>query len=101
MTVLKFKSFLFEVQILNFVLYSRLAFRYCANGHSHNVVSKLPDIVKLKVKIYSTALTLSSVVNINPEIDNVDLTLFNIVNSNVTYTTLLQRPCDVVQHYKF
>ena len=53
------------------------------NGHIHNVVSMLINVVKIDVEINSIVLTLPNVVNINFEKDKVDLTLFNAVYFNV------------------
>ena len=55
-------------------------FQPLENGHIHNVVSTLTNVVKLDVENNSSVLKLSNVVNINVEIDNVDVTLFNVVN---------------------
>ena len=52
-------------------------------GHIHNVVSTLPNVVKIDVENDSIVSRLSKVVQINVEIDDVDSTLFNVVNSNV------------------
>ena len=52
------------------------------NGHIHNFVSTLINVVKLDVENSSIVSTLSNVVNVNVEIDNVDLTLFNVINFN-------------------
>ena len=56
------------------------SFQLFGNGHIHNVVSTLINVVKLNVENNSIV---STVVFINVEIDNVDLALFNIVNFNV------------------
>ena len=53
------------------------------NGHTHNVVSTLINVVKLDVENNNIVSTLSNVVYINVEKDKVDLTLFNIANFNV------------------
>ena len=53
------------------------------NGHFHNVVSTLTNVVKLDVEKDNVVSTLSDVVHINVEIRNVDSTLFDVVNSNV------------------
>ena len=53
------------------------------NGHIHNVVSTLPNVVKNYVENDNVVSTLLNVVQINVEIDNIDSTLLNVVNSNV------------------
>ena len=52
------------------------SFQFFENGHIHNVVSTLINVMKLDVENNSIVSTLSNVVNINIEIDNLDLTLF-------------------------
>ena len=51
---------------------------FFSNGHIRNVVSTLPNIVKIYVENDNVVLTLSNVVQINFEIDNVDSTLLNV-----------------------
>ena len=55
------------------------------NGHFHNVVSTLTNVVKLDVENGNILSTLSDVDHINVERYNVDLTLFD------QKTTLKQR----------
>ena len=69
----------FPAQKYNFV--SGLIF--FSNGNIHNVVSTLPNIVKIYVENDNVVSTLYNVVQINVEIDNVDSTLFNVVNFNI------------------
>ena len=59
---------------------SRVYLFIFSNDHIHNVVSTLPNIVKIDIENDSTVSTLSSVVRINVEIVNVDSTLFNVPN---------------------
>ena len=54
-----------------------------SNGHIRNVVSTLPNVVKINVENDNVVSTLSNVVQINVEIGNVDSTLLNVVNFNV------------------
>ena len=58
-------------------------FNFSENGHIHNVVSLVINVMKLDVENNSIVSTLYNVVNINAEVDNVDLTLFNVGNFNV------------------
>ena len=53
------------------------------NGHFHNAVSTLTNVVKLDFEKDNVASTLSNVVHMNVEMCNVDSTLFDVVNSNV------------------
>ena len=68
----------FEAQKYYFVFESKLNF--FSNGHICNVVSTLPNVVKIDV-----------------ENDNVVLALFSIFNSTLKYTTLFQCWLDVVE----
>ena len=54
-----------------------------SNDHINDVVSTLPNVVKIDVENDNIALTLSNVVQINVEINIVDSPLFNVVNFNV------------------
>ena len=73
------------------------SFQLFENGHIHNVVSTLINVMKVDVANNSTVSTLSNVVNINDEIDNVDLTLFNFVNFNVDIHNVFQRWFDIAR----
>ena len=53
------------------------------NGHIHNVLSTLINVMKLDIENDNIVSTLSNVININVEINNVDLTLFHVVHINV------------------
>ena len=59
------------------------SFELFENGHIHNVVSTLTNVVKRDVENNKIVSTLPNVVNIKVEIENVDSTLFNVVNFNV------------------
>ena len=78
------KLFLFETQKCYFVFDSRSVFYLFiylfSNGHIHNVVLTLPNIVIIDVESDNIVSTLSKVVETNVEIDNFDSMLFNIVN---------------------
>ena len=76
-------SVFFEAQKCYFVFDSRLNFYFISNGHIHNAVSTLLNLVKIYVENDNVVSTLSNVVQINVEIGNVDSTLFNVVNFNV------------------
>ena len=53
------------------------------NGHIRNVVSTLPNVVKINVENGNVVSTLSNVVQFNIEIHNVLSTLLNVVDFNV------------------
>ena len=67
------------------------SFQLFENGHIHNVVLTLINVVKLDVENNNIVLTQSNVVNSNVEIDNVDSTLFNIVTFNVDIHNVVSR----------
>ena len=71
----------FKVQKYYFVFESRLIF--FSNGHIRNVVSTLPNVVKIDVENDNNVSTLSNVVQFNVEKNNVVSTLFNVVNFHV------------------
>ena len=87
-------SFLFswsqsKASVVNLMshLFFKLKITFCSfqlfeNGHIHNVVSTLINVMKLYVENNSIVSTLSNVFNFNVEIGNVDVTLFNLVNFN-------------------
>ena len=68
------------LKLNNFFL--QMVISFFENGHIHNVVSTLINVMKIDVENNSIVQTLSNVVNMNVEIDNVNLTLFNVVNFN-------------------
>ena len=67
--------FFFETQKYFFALFN------FENGHIHNDVSRLINVMKLDVGNNSTVSTMS--VSVHVETDKVNLTLFNIVNFKV------------------
>ena len=56
---------------------------FFSNGHIHNVVSTLPNIVKIDVENDNVVSTLPNVVQFNVEKHSVVSTLFYAVNFNV------------------
>ena len=74
---------MFEAEKYHFIFESRLNFHFFSKGHIHNVVSTLPNIVKIYVGNDNVVSMLSNVDQINFEMDNVDSTLLNVVNFNV------------------
>ena len=60
-----------------------LRFIFFPNGHIHNVISTLPNVVKIDVENDNVVSTLSSVVQFNVEIHNGVSTLLNFANFNV------------------
>ena len=76
-----FESSVFFEDQKYFVFYSR--HNNFSNGHIHNVVSTLPNVVKIDVENDNVVSMFSNFVQINVEIDDVDSTLLNVVNFNV------------------
>ena len=61
----------------------KLRLNFFSNGHIRNVVSTLPNVVKIDIENDNVVSTLSNVVQFNVEIHNVASTLMNVVNFNV------------------
>ena len=74
-------SIFFEAQKYYFAFELRLNF--FLNGHIHDVVSTLPNVMKIDVENDNVVWTLSNVVQFNVEKRKVVSTIFNIVNFNV------------------
>ena len=77
------------MKLKNIILYLTLGLLFFSNGHIHNVVLTLPNVLKINVENDTVVSTLSNVVQINVEIDNVGSTLLNVVNSNVDVQNVL------------
>ena len=74
-----------------FYFWLETSFLFFSNGHIHNVVSRLSNIVKIYVENDNVVSTLCNLVQINAEIENVDLTLFNIVSFNIDVRNVVLR----------
>ena len=72
------KSFLCEAQIYYLTLFG--------NGHTHNLVSTLPNVVKIDVENGNVVSTFSQRFFINVKTNSVDLTLFDVVNTQRSHT---------------
>ena len=59
------------------------SFQLLENGHIHNVVSTLINVMKLDAENNRIVLALSNVVKIDVDIGNVALMLFNVANFSV------------------
>ena len=71
----------FEVQKYYFLFKLRL--KCFLNAHIRNVVSTLPNVVKIDIENDNVVSALSNVVQLNVEKHNVVSTLFYVVNFNV------------------
>ena len=67
----------------NIILFLNRGLYFFSNGHIRNVVSTLPNVVKIDVENDNVVSTLSNVVQFNVEIHKVVSTLSNVVNFNV------------------
>ena len=74
-------SIFFKVQEYYFVFESRLNF--FSNGHIRNVVSMLPNVVKIDFENDNVVSTLSNAAQFNVEKYNIVSTLFNVVSFHV------------------
>ena len=73
----------YSLKLKNIILLLNRGLIFFWNDHIHNVVSTLPNVVKIDVENDNVVLTLSNVVQFNIEIHNVVSTLLNVVNFNV------------------
>ena len=88
-----------EVQNYYFVFESRLIF--FSNGHIHNVVWTLPNVVKIDVENENVASTLPNVVQFNVDIHNVVSTLIwccATSRGHINLKTTLNRRWNFARH---
>ena len=79
----KMLSPLYSLNFKNIILFLNRGLYFFSNGHIRNVVSTLPNVVKIDVENDNVVSTLSNVVQFNVEKHNVVSTLFCVVNFNV------------------
>ena len=68
----------YSLKLKNIILFLNRGFFFFSNGHIHNVVSTLPNVVKIDVEDDNIVLKLY-----NAEIHNVVSTLPNVVNFHI------------------
>ena len=73
----------YSLKFKNMILFLNKGLIFLPNGHIRNVVSTLPNVVKIDVEIENVVSTLSNVVQFNVETHNVVSTFLNVVNFNV------------------
>ena len=73
----------YSLKFKNITLFLNLGLYFISNVHIRNVVSTLPNAVKIDVENDNVVSTLSNVVQFNVEKHNVVSTLFYVVNFNV------------------
>ena len=98
----KILSPVYSSKFKNIILLLNRGLIFFLNGHICNVVSTLPNVVKIDVENDNFVSTLSNVVQFNIEIHNVVSTLLNVINFNVdvhnVVSTLIWR-CVTSRHY--
>ena len=73
----------YSLKFKNIILFLNRCLYFFSSDHIHNVVSTLPNVVKIDVKNDNVVLTLSNVIQFNVEKHNVVSMLFYAVNFNV------------------
>ena len=73
----------YSLKFKNIILFLNRGLYFFSNGHIRNVVSTLPNVVKINVENGKVVSTLSNIVQFNVEKHNVVSTLFNVVHFNV------------------
>ena len=70
----------YSLRFKNLILFLKRGLIFLSNGHIRNVVSTLPNFLKIDIENDNVVSTLSKVVQFNVEIHNVVSTLLNFVN---------------------
>ena len=73
----------YSLEVKNIILFLNRDLIFFSNGHIRNVVSTLPNVVKVDAENGNVVSTLFNVVQFNVELHNVVSTLLNVVSSNV------------------
>ena len=73
----------YSLKLKNIILVLNQGLIFFPNGHIRNVVSTLPNVVKVDSENQNVVSTLSNIVQFNVEIYNVVSTLLDVVNFNV------------------
>ena len=71
------------IKLKNIILFLNRGLFFFSNGQIRNVVSTLPNVVKINVENDNVVFTFSNAVQFNLERHNVVSKLFNVVNFNV------------------
>ena len=86
----------YSLKLKIIILFFNRGLNFFLNGHIRNVVSTLPDVVKIDFENDNVVSTLSNVVQFNVEKHNVISTLFNVVNFNVGVHNVISTLFNVV-----
>ena len=73
----------YSLKLKNIILFLNRDWIFFSSGHISNVVSTLPNVVKIDVENENVVSMLSNVIQFNVEVYNVVSTLLNVVNYNV------------------
>ena len=79
----------YSLKLKNIILFLNRGLIFFSNGHIRNVVSTLPNVVKIDVENDNVVSTLSNVVQFNVEIHNVVSTLLNVVDFNIDVSNVV------------
>ena len=92
----------YSLKLKNIILFLNRGLIFFSNGHIRNVVSTLPNVVKIDVENDNVVSTLSNIVQFNVVIHNVVSTLLNVVNFNIdvhnVVSTLIWRCATLRRH---
>ena len=80
---MKILSPAYSLKLKNIILILNRGLIFFLNGHIRNVISTLPNVVKIDVENENVVSALSNIVQFNVEMHNVVSTLLNVVNFNV------------------
>ena len=95
-----FESSMLCLNLKNIILFLNRGIIFFSNGHICNVVSTLPNVVKIDVENDNVVSTLFNVVQFNVEEHNVVSTLFHVINFNVDVHNVDLTLCDVATSYQ-
>ena len=73
----------YSLKLENIILFLNRGLMFFSNCHNRNVVSTLPNVVKIDFKDDNVISALSNAVQFGVEMHNVVSTLLNVVNYNV------------------
>ena len=73
----------YSLKLKNIILFLNRGLVFFSNGHIRNVVSTLPNDVKIDVENDNVVSMLSNFVQFNIEIQNVVSILLNVLNNNI------------------
>ena len=81
----------YSLKFKNIILFLNRGLFFFSNGHIRNVVSTLPNVVKIDVENDSVVSVLSNVVQFNVEKHSVVSTLFYVVNFSVEIHNIVSK----------